>query len=110
QIFTHGIFRKILLFADNIYENMDKTKKERDILMSQLYKYRKRLAPFDIPFINNELPQVWWISIEDFFVKNEDHIYKLENMQKLVVFYISNIKKELPYYGSSKVTEELQKI
>ncbi|CAG8590050.1 9406_t:CDS:1, partial [Diversispora eburnea] len=126
---------------------MDKTKKEQDILMSQLYKYQKRLAPFDISFINNELPQVWWISIEDFFVKNEDHICqltmklfaitphaagyeiiwlrlewyyrkrrtslsldKLENMQKLAAFYIPNIKKELPYYGNSKVTEELQKI
>ena len=126
---------------------MGKTKKERSILMSQLYNYRKRISPFDIPFINNNLPQVWWSSVEDFFDKGDDHICqlamklfaitphaagceriwsrlgwyygkrrinlslgKLENMQKLSAFYLSNIKKELPYYGNSKTTEELQKI
>jgi len=126
---------------------MGKTKKERSTLMSQLYSYRKRLSPFDIPFINNDLPQVWWSTIEDFFDKDDDYICqlamklfaitshaagceriwsklgwyygkrrtslslgKLENMQKLSAFYLSNIKKELPYYGSSKTTEELQEI
>ena len=56
---------------------MGKTKKERSTLMSQLYSYRKRLSPFDIPFINNDLPQVWWSTIEDFFDKDDDHICQL---------------------------------
>ena len=126
---------------------MGKTSKERDILMSQICTYRKRLPPFDISFHANDSVKIWWSSIEDWFAKGEDHICqlamklfaitphaagceriwsrlgwyygkrrtrisldKLENMQKLAAFYLSNVKKELPYYGIGKTVAELEVI
>ncbi|CAG8833043.1 37284_t:CDS:2 [Gigaspora margarita] len=41
--------------------------------------YRYRAAPFNVPFDNNESPTMWWISLEDNFLKNEDHICQLAN-------------------------------
>jgi hypothetical protein len=35
---------------------------------------------------------------------------KIEKMQKLASFFITNAKKELPYYGNGKTNEELQSI
>ena len=35
---------------------------------------------------------------------------KLENMQKLFAFYLSNMKKELPYYSIGKSAAELKEI
>ena len=147
MVFARGVFREILLAADNIYEKMGKTIKEREGLMAQMRTYRKRLAPFDVSFRINESPQIWWSSIEDCFNKDEDYIcqlalklfaitphaagceriwsklgwyygkrrvrlslHKLENMQKLAAFYLSNTKKELHYYGNGKTAAELQKI
>ena len=37
-------------------------------------------------------------------------LHKLESMQKLAAFYISNAKKELPYYGVDKTAGELRQI
>ena len=37
-------------------------------------------------------------------------LHKLESMQKLAAFYISNVKKELPYYGVDKTAGELWQI
>ena len=37
-------------------------------------------------------------------------LHKLESMQKLAAFYISNAKKELPYYGIDKTAGELRQI
>jgi len=37
-------------------------------------------------------------------------LHKLESMQKLAAFYISNVKKELPYYGVDKTAGELRQI
>src|SRR5256885_8477220 len=147
MVFTRGIFREILLAADQLYEKMGKSNKERDGLMAQMCTYRKRLPPFDISFHTNESPQIWWSSIEDYFPKGEDYICqlamklfaiipnaagceriwsrlgwyygkrrtclsldKLENMQKLSAFYLSNMKKELPYYSIGKSVAELKEI
>lgn len=35
---------------------------------------------------------------------------KIEKMQKLAAFYLTNAKKELPHYGNGKTSEELQSI
>jgi len=147
MVFARGVFREILLAADNLYEKMGRNTKERDSLMGQMCTYRKRLPPFDIPFCSSKSPQIWWSSIEDCFAKNEDHICqlaiklfaitphaagceriwsrlgwyygdrrtrlslgKLENMQKLASYYLSNAKKELPHYSIGKTTAELQEI
>ena len=67
MVFVRRVFREILLAADNIYEKMGKTVKEREGLMAQMRSYRKRLAPFDISFHISETPQIWWSSIEDCF-------------------------------------------
>ena len=77
MVFARGVFREILLAADNIFEKMGKTTKEREGLMAQMCTYRKRLALFDISFRINESPQIWWSSIEDCFNKDEDYICQL---------------------------------
>ncbi|CAI2195593.1 16725_t:CDS:1, partial [Funneliformis geosporum] len=59
---------------DEYYEKMNKTPKERKVLMAQMRNYRRHIAPFDIFFDDNESPSTWWFSIEDSFPKNEDHI------------------------------------
>jgi hypothetical protein len=146
-VFARGIFRDILLAADDFFEKMGKSASAREDLMAQMRAYRKRLPPFDVSFRDNESPQLWWSSIEDCFAKDEDYIcqlamklfaitphaaaceriwsmlgwyygkrrvrlslHKIESMQKLAAFYISNAKKELPYYGTGKTASELRKV
>ena len=56
---------------------MGKTTSAREELMAQMRAYHKRLSPFDVFFWDNELPQVWWSSIEDCFAKGENYICQL---------------------------------
>ncbi|CAG8856936.1 17502_t:CDS:2, partial [Gigaspora margarita] len=118
---------------DNFYEKMGKKQKERKMLMSQMRSYRHRTAPFN------------WTSLEDNFLKNEDHICqlanklffvtphatgceriwstlgwyygkcrtwlflgKIENMQKLLAFYLANSKKELPYFFANNEEQDVE--
>ncbi|CAG8732002.1 24477_t:CDS:2 [Gigaspora margarita] len=47
---TRGTFRCILLVADNFYAKMNKTSKEKKMLISQIRSYRFHATPFDILF------------------------------------------------------------
>ncbi|CAG8853342.1 24523_t:CDS:2, partial [Gigaspora margarita] len=67
------------LAPDNFYEKIDKKQKARKMLMLQMRSYRHHTAPFDVFFDNNESPTMWWTSLEDNFLKNEDHICQLAN-------------------------------
>ncbi|CAG8857229.1 3566_t:CDS:2, partial [Gigaspora margarita] len=74
NIWARGTFWCILLAANGFYKKMNKTPKERKMLMSQIRSYRYCTALFDIPFDDSESPLVWWMSLEDYFLKDEDHI------------------------------------
>ena len=53
-----------------------------------------------------------WLSLGWFYGKHRTRLglEKIERMQKLAAFYLANAKKELPYYGVRKGSEELQSI
>lgn len=53
-----------------------------------------------------------WSSLGWFYGKRRTRLglEKIERMQKLAAFYLSNAKKELPHYGVGKGSEELQSI
>jgi hypothetical protein len=144
---ARGIFRDLLMIADEIFMKMGKKNTERKELMYHMKKYRKREKPFNIEVGATETPDIWWLSLEDSFPKDEDYLVqlalklfsvmphaagcervwsnlgwiynkrrtrlglnKIENMYKLSSYYHANAKKELPYYGSEKSTEEIQQI
>ncbi|PKY58595.1 hypothetical protein RhiirA4_512977 [Rhizophagus irregularis] len=144
---ARGLFRDLLMVADEIFMKMGKKNAERKELMHQMKQYRKREKPFDIEIGDTETPYTWWFSIEDSFPKDEDYLVqlalklfsitphaagcervwsslgwiygkrrtrlglnKVENMYKLSAYYHANAKKELPYYGTEKSTEEIHQI
>ncbi|CAG8628466.1 16073_t:CDS:2 [Rhizophagus irregularis] len=144
---ARGLFRDLLMIADEIFMKMGKNKAERKELMHQMKQYRIREKPFDIEMGDTETPYTWWFSIEDSFPKDEDYLVqlalklfsvtphaagcervwsslgwiygkrrtrlglnKVENMYKLSAYYHANVKKELPYYGIEKSTEEIHQI
>ena len=53
-----------------------------------------------------------WSSLGWFYGKRRTRLCleKVEKMQKLAAFYLTNVKKELPSYGNGKTNEELQSI
>lgn len=53
-----------------------------------------------------------WSSLGWFYGKRRTRLCleKVEKMQKLAAFYLTNAKKELPTYGNGKTNEELQSI
>src|SRR5271154_131615 len=144
---AQGTFRNLLMIADEIFMKMGKKNTERKELMHHMKKYRKREKPFDIEVGTTETPDIWWLSLEDSFPKNEDYLVqlalklfsvtphaaecervwsslgwiygkrrtrlslnKIENMYKLSSYYHANAKKELPYYGAGKSSEEIHEI
>ncbi|CAB4413287.1 unnamed protein product [Rhizophagus irregularis] len=117
---AQGLFRDLLMVADEIFMKMGKKNAERKELMHQMKQYRKREKPFDIEIGDTETPYTWWFSIEDSFPKDEDYLVQLA----LKLFSITphaagcervcllpcKCEKELPYYGTEKSTEEIHQI
>ncbi|CAG8594516.1 23700_t:CDS:2, partial [Gigaspora margarita] len=111
--FAEEAFRHILLAADAYYEKMDKTPKERKMLMSQMRNYYYRIPPFDILFDDtHKLFSVTphaagceriWSALGWYYGKHRTRLSlgKIENMQKLSAFYYANSKNELPYFSSN---------
>lgn len=93
---------------------MNKTPKERKVLMAQMRNYRRRVAPFDIYFDDNESPSTWWFSIEDSFPKNEDHICQLANKLFAITLHAAGCERIWStlgwYYGKRRTRLSLGKI
>lgn len=93
---------------------MNKTPKERKVLMAQMRNYRRRVAPFDIYFDDNESPSTWWFSIEDSFPKNEDHICQLANKLFAITPHAAGCERIWStlgwYYGKRRTRLSLGKI
>lgn len=93
---------------------MNKTPKERKMLMSQIRSYRYHTAPFDIPFDDSESPLVWWMSLEDYFLKDEDHICQLAHMLFSVTLHAARCERIWStlgwYYGKRCTHLSLDKI
>ncbi|CAG8854993.1 35711_t:CDS:2, partial [Gigaspora margarita] len=93
DVWARGTFRCILLAADAYYEKIDKTPKERKMLMFQMRNYYYRILPFDILFDDSESPSVWWMSLEDNFLKNKDHICQLAHKLFFVTPHAAGCKR-----------------
>ncbi|PKK57678.1 hypothetical protein RhiirC2_797601 [Rhizophagus irregularis] len=72
--------------------------------------------PFDIEIGDTETSYTWWFFIEDSFPKNKDYLVQLALKLFSITphaagsYYHANAKKELPYYGTEKSTEEIHQI
>ncbi|CAG8507100.1 7169_t:CDS:2, partial [Gigaspora rosea] len=67
----HGVFRNLLLMANVLFKEMNKSDIARKELLYQMKLYCAREEPFDISYSDLENPTVWWFSLEDCFPKNE---------------------------------------
>ncbi|CAG8816932.1 30325_t:CDS:2, partial [Racocetra persica] len=113
NVWTRGTFWRILLAADSFYEKMDKKPKERKMLMSQMRSYRYRIALFDISFDDNESPSVWWMSLEDYFLKDENHICQLAHILLSITPHVAGCKRiwsTLGWYRKHRTRLSLDKI
>ncbi|CAG8833146.1 41427_t:CDS:1, partial [Gigaspora margarita] len=84
------------------------------MLMSQIRSYRYRTALFDIPFDNSESPLIWWISLENYFLKDKDHICQLAHMLFSVTLHAARYERIWStlgwYYGKRRTRLSLDKI
>ena len=74
---VQGTFRKLLLTANEIFEKLGKSNRERNELMHQMKLFCKRQILFDIELGKTELPISWWIFMKDNFNKGEDYLVQL---------------------------------
>ncbi|CAB4404603.1 unnamed protein product [Rhizophagus irregularis] len=125
---ARGLFRDLLMVADEIFMKMGEKNAERKELMHQMKQYRKREKPFDIEIDEDYLVQLAlklfsitphatgcervWSSLGWIYGKRRTRLglNKVENMYKLSAYYHANAKKELPYYGTEKSTKEIHQI
>ncbi|CAG8479254.1 16053_t:CDS:2 [Gigaspora rosea] len=73
----HGVFRNLLLMANELFKEMNKSDIARKELLYQIKLYCVREEPFDILYSDSENPSVWWFLLEDCFPKNEAYLVQL---------------------------------
>ncbi|CAG8852197.1 1503_t:CDS:2, partial [Gigaspora margarita] len=60
-----GQFRNICELAVNYYKNLNHNEKECRELVTQLIKYKARVAPWDLEYSPDLTPSTWWGVVED---------------------------------------------
>ncbi|GES88694.1 ribonuclease H-like domain-containing protein [Rhizophagus clarus] len=87
----NSLFIQLLHTIANFGYNMGYSKKECKHLCRQLKGYKEKLSPFNISYDDDyETPDLY-----------------LKSLAKMSSYYLSNLKKELVYYGQNVSTEEI---